>query len=254
VLTKATPFVLVAALVAALAGASCAPFSAATPGADGGAEGGGPGNGDAAAATDATTACVAPTCADAGPSCRSYDFASSTCPSAWTFGGDPNGPSAVHECVNGKLHIAAKNTLDVTATLDRSTPQVPYSVRVSAKLAVANWDGGEVLTLQIGPDATFILSAKILASGFVSLILCPGAGANNRPCATFQTAKSEEHLVTFNVTSSGTTATIDCNDWTTLPATALPTGDQLSLAFGKVDGNPIDGTLDDVTVAFFDAP
>jgi hypothetical protein len=246
VLAKATPFVL----VAALAGASCTPFGAATAGADGG----GPGDGDAAATTDASAACVAPTCADAGPSCRSYDFASSTCPSAWTFGGDPNGPSAVHECVNGKLHIAATDTLDVTATLDRSTPQVPYSVRVSARLAVASWDGGEVLTLQIGPDAPFILSAKVLASGFVSLILCPGAGANNRPCATFQTAKGEEHLVTFVVTSSGTSATIDCVDWTTLPATPLPTGDQLSLTFGKVDGRPIDGTLDDVTVAFFDAP
>jgi hypothetical protein len=216
----------VLALAGALLATSCASFEAAP---DGGAG-----------------ECAPPSCAGAGPSCRSYDFAGPACPADWAFSGEAP-PAVTADCVGGKLHVAAASTLDVTSSLELSGPAVaPYSIWVAARIAVQQWDGGEVLHLDVGSEMPFELSAKIMPSGDPSFELCTSVDCR----ASFDSAPGAEHLFQFDVTPSGTTATVDCQPFGTTPAVVLGTSAPVTLTFGKSEANPIDGTLDDVVVSF----
>jgi hypothetical protein len=212
-----------ATVLAALAAAACSRFE--TAGADG---------------------CIAPTCEGAGPSCRSYDFAGPTCPLDWEFSGNTDLPGVVGDCQSGKLHLAAIDTLDVIATLGLGTPDVEYSMLVSARVAVRDWDGGSVLRLDVAGSSPFALSAEMPPSGNPRFLLCDTGGCP----ATFDSTPGAEHLFQFDVTPTGTTATVDCQAFGTTPAVPLATTAFVTLAFGKVDASPIDGTLDDVVVSF----
>ena len=62
-------------------------------------------------------ACPAASCKGEGPSCRSYDFEGSACPSDIKLSGNTSMAGVVGECQDGKLHISAKDTLDIFAEL-----------------------------------------------------------------------------------------------------------------------------------------
>ena len=213
------------ALAGTLLVASCAPFEAAPDGPAGD--------------------CSSASCADAGPSCRSYDFAGPACPADWAFAGD-GPPAVVGDCMTGKLHVVAADTLDVVSSLTVPGPAGPYAVFVSARIAVQNWDSGDVLQLDVGPETPFELRAKIAPPGNPTFELCTSVGCS----ASFDSAIGAEHLFQFDVTSSGTTATVDCQPFGATPAVVLGLSQPITLLFGKADANPIDGTLDDVIISF----
>lgn len=228
------------AAIALVVVASCSSFDAVEP-AGGSAGDGGAGD---AGSTDGG-ACAAESCADAGPSCRSEDFAAGC--GAFELGGDPKG--VVHECTNGKLHIAARDTLDATATLWVDTPLVPFSARVSARIAVTKWDGGRMLRVTLGGTTSgFEVRAVLGAGGNPEFTLCDSTSGCS-PLA-IASAPGKEHLFVFDLTPGALSVTVDCASAATRAAIALPVKSELQLEFGKVDADPVDGTLDDVVVSF----
>jgi hypothetical protein len=61
----------------------------------------------------------------------------------------------------------------------------------------------------------------------------------------------EAHRFTFDITRTDVALSVDCRSLATRPvATKLAAAADLRMAFGKVDANPIDGTLDDLSVSF----
>jgi hypothetical protein len=199
-----------------------------------------------AAADGGLGSCVPPTCEGAGPSCRSYDFAGPDCPADWELNVVPPG-SATLGCEPGKLQVKADSTFDAYATLWLDCPtNNPNGIHISARIAVVEWDGGTVLKLDIGSAMPFELSATMKPSGNVDFLLCDSSS-----CPwTHESAPNQEHLFQFDVASSGTTATVDCQTFGTTPPAPLDTSQGASLSFGRADASPIDGTLDDVVVSF----
>jgi hypothetical protein len=191
-------------------------------------------------------ACPAASCSGEGPSCRAYDFSGSTCPADFQLSGDTSNADVIGECQSGKLHVAAKDTLDITASLGLDAPDTDYTMRISTRIAVTDWDGGAVLKLQVGAVQPFVLRATMTPAGNVSYELCHGVTCE----ATYESAPGKEHRFDFDVSSTGTVATVDCKPFGTTTALVLPKSTGIQLSFGKTDGQPIDGTLDDVVVAF----
>lgn len=225
---RARPVIILGAI------AGCSTFSSAeTPGSDGGAA-------DAAAAD-----CPAPTCADKGTTCREEHFESGC--GAIQLEGDPSGTT--RECTGGKLHIRAENTLDVFASLTVSTPRVAYSAQASVRMNIVEWDQGDVLAVLVDGKGARIRATPD-PKGNVKLSLC---AANRTGCADLPIASTlgTEHLYTFDLTPAGISLAVDCKPVATLPAVPLPTGSSVRVAFGEVDADPIDGTLDDVVVSFY---
>ena len=86
----------------------------------------------------------------------------------------------------------------------------------------------------------------------------PPAGSSSS-CATPATARgqafeanmNDEHLFVFDITSSSVSLSVDCVPLDTRPAQiTLATRANLTVAFGKADASPIDGTIDDLGVSF----
>lgn len=192
------------------------------------------------------SSCAAASCEGEGPSCRSFDFSEVGCPADFQPSGNTSFPGVVADCQSGKLHLSADDTLDVQASLALDAPDTDYSVRISARIAVTDWDGGPALSLRIGPTRPFALHAGMTPAGNVSYELCQESTC----VATYESAPGKEHRFDFEVSSSGTVATVDCESFGATPALALPTSTGIEITFGKVDAQPIDGTLDNVVVAF----
>lgn len=226
------------AALATVGVAACSSFGAVEPG-EGTADGG---TADASAAD--AGACASDSCADAGPSCRSEDFAAGC--GAFELGGDVNG--VVRECTDGKLHVAARDTLDAVATLWVDTPLVPYSARVSARIAVKKWDGGRMLRVVLGGTSGFEVRAVLGVDGNPAFKLCDSTSGCSPVAVT--SAPGKEHLFVFDMTPGALSVTVDCASAATRAAIALPVKSSLEVEFGKTDADPIDGTLDDVVVSF----
>ncbi len=194
-------------------------------------------------------ACAADTCSSSDPSCHAYDFASG-CPGDLSFGGDTTGVTA--ECTGGQLHIAAKDTLDVIAIVDTTTPGAASVARISAAVAVKDWDGGPMLTVALSGQPLAEVRTVIAASGNPRFSLCVPNGS----CAaeTFDARLGVADRLVLEISDKQTTFSVGCQTVATLPTstgtTGLPSKATLELTFGKIDGNPIDGTLDDLVFAF----
>jgi hypothetical protein len=225
---------------------ACGRFAAEDVPGDAGAAGdaGGIGVGDAADDVDGGTCSAG--CPDAGV-CHDYTFDAANCPpSDWSVGGDPTSARAFHECASGALHVHAEGTLDVTAYVSLGTPSNPYSVHVSARVTVDAWDGGRVLRLLLGSSEVVTIGAATPTPNEVTFLACRGGS-----CAAFaQVPAGSEHVFVIDVRSTGVTLTMDCAIVGNPPAVPIPTKSSLSLEFGKTDGNPIDGTLAEATIAF----
>jgi len=191
-------------------------------------------------------ACPAASCTGEGPSCRSYDFEGSACPSDIKLSGNTSMAGVVGECQGGKLHISAKDTLDIFAQLGLQAPDTDYVMKISSRIAITDWDGGAVLNLRISGDTPFELRAGMTPAGNVRYELCQESSCDG----SFEAPPGEEHRFDFEVSSSGTQATVDCKPFASTPALALATSTGIQLTFGKFDAKPVDGTLDDVVVAF----
>ena len=191
-------------------------------------------------ATDADAGCVAESCAGR-EQCESWSF--DTC-DGWKLTGD-----GTATCKNGKLLIQADGTLDAQATLTLPTPSSSYSLRVSGRLVVDDWNGGRLLALGFGDTLLGAINAERTALGNkIELELCHG------PDDCFDTKlvvdAGSEHLFVLEISDAQTKLTVDCVPFASLSGSALNTSDSLSLVFGKVDGDPIDATLDDVLVSY----
>lgn len=195
------------------------------------------------ATSDGGPACAAETCVDR-LGCVFDDF-SAGC-SKWSFYGDL--ATTTHECVAGKLRIAAQNTDDILAVATHPTPTQPYRVRVAARVTIADWDGGQLLAVTVGGSRVAELRADRLGPGTARVSLCDNSG-----CATAAPpfAMGTEHLLALDLSSGGVTAFFDCAELATmLPLAPLQTESTLTVAFGRIDAQPIDGTIDDVLVWF----
>ena len=148
-----------------------------------------------------------------------------------------------------QLLIQADGTLDAQATLTLPTPSSSYSLRVSGRLVVDDWNGGRLLALGFGDTLLGAINAERTALGNkIELELCHG------PDDCFDTKlvvdAGSEHLFVLEISDAQTKLTVDCVPFASLSGSALNTSDSLSLVFGKVDGDPIDATLDDVLVSY----
>jgi hypothetical protein len=230
-------------LVAALMCAACGSFGADSPAADAGVSRG-------ADAGDAAAACPVETCAPTAAFCLFDDFASGTCRKELTFStGDIGKPGVVGDCKDGRLHVAAAGTLDMIAELTYEAPDIYDSVRLSASLAVVDWDLAQVLRLSLDGALVAELDFAKTASGD-SFTLCGAAGAD---CAAqaFVAPAGEAHRFTFDITRTTVALSVDCKPIAsrTVTSTLAPRA-TFSMAFGKVDADPIDGTIDDLSVSF----
>lgn len=193
--------------------------------------------------------CLPPTCDPSVPSCETFDFTGDSCPGDWEFSGNTDKaefPDVIGECENGKIHVACDDTLDIVAELWREVPDESYSIDIAAHIAVQEWDGGRVLALLIDNVPYFELLGDVAPSGRIRYELCREDYCD----ASFEAMPGEEHLVQFDVTDGGVQATVDCLPFAMLPAQDLLMGTWMRLEFGRMNGAPIDGTIDDVLVSF----
>ena len=197
--------------------------------------------------------CPRETCdADAGVACWFADFAAPTCPTVdWDYFSEPSVGSSL-ECGDGALHVIARNTADVEATFGVKTPRVPYGVRIALTLVLNEWDGGRVLAADIGANPAFVLLAGTGLGRRFALQLCPTLSADSG-CLDVAGASLEPgtpHVLAVDITSEATRLSVDCGAPTSLPPIALEQNADLRLSFGKSDGDPIDGSIDDVKVSW----
>ncbi len=163
---------------------------------------------------------------------------------------------AIGRCDGGDVYVHAADTFDVTASLSITTPSRPYSAHVSAKIGVSDWDDAPVLAVEIGNRvATWIGVTEGLDGVSMGYHLCgpelPDGGLGACDAHEFKARKGDPpHEFVIDLTPSSTTLTFDCGDKTSVPAAPLPPGVDFDVVFGHIDGNPIDGTLDDVLVQF----
>jgi hypothetical protein len=237
---RGTCVALVAIMVAC---ASCGSFGAN----DGASPDAGPSVDAAVDASDAAPACAPEPCGDGGASCTVHDF-SSGCGPSFAFTGDTSDSDVVGACGAGKARVAAKNTLDVTAELDDQTPGDYQAIHVAARLAVTTWDGGRALTVELDGVVIAELDVVMAASRKPRFNLC---NAGNCAGAGFEANVGEEHLFAFDITTSSVTATVDCTPLGMRPAQiVMKPMANLLVKFGKTDAAPIDGTIDDIAIAY----
>lgn len=220
---------------------ACASFTdAAGPTATDGGTGDSSSTDGAVSDADADPGCAAESCAGR-QQCESWSF--DTC-NPWKLTGD-----GTATCKNGKLLIQAEGTLDAQAVLTVPTPSSSYSLRVAGRIVVNDWDGGRLLAIGFGETLLGALNAERTALGNkIELELCRG------PADCFDNKlvvdAGSEHLFVLEISNAQTKLTVDCVPFATLSGSALKTSDSLAIVFGKVDGAPIDGTLDDVLVSY----
>jgi hypothetical protein len=235
------------ALVAILTCGACGSFGAESAGTDAGADAADAA--DAGDAGDAALSCLPETCAGAGPSCFFDDFEAG-CRSEIQFSGDDGMPTVVGGCAGGRLRVAARNTLDMTAQLSLTAPDTYDSIRVSVGLAVAEWQMGPVLRIGVGGTLLASLDVAKVKSGNPAFSLC-GEGGAGCIAPAFEMKAGEVHRFTFDITRTAVTMSVDCKLLATRTvAVTLAARADVGMAFGKVDANPIDGTLDDLSVSF----
>jgi hypothetical protein len=224
------------ALIAMTASLSCGAFGADSSGADGGAFG---------ADADSAAACSSASCADAGDTCVVRDFQS--CGSEVDFQGDITNATVMKECKDGKLHLAAKYTLDIFAELTFTTPDKYEAVHVAALLAVVDWNAGRVLRVSVGGTVVGEIQTTTDAMGR-TFSFC-----SNGDCGTelFRTKAGEAHQLELDITRTSVALRVDCKPFATR-ATMVDLGMKttVSVSFGRLDANPIDGTLDDLRVSY----
>ena len=236
--------------------AACTPFAGATTELDGGANANGTdagsASGEAGVAPDAASlAGAAPTCSGETcgnrSSCSSFDF-EGACPEDWTLSGDSS-PNVTRECKDGKLHIAADGTLDVTASLDIDVPSGASKSRVSVLAAAKRWDGRSFLHLRVGDEKLFEIRAEQLGSDTIRYRLCEDASCTTG--VTFEAAAGQERRLTFDVTETVITLSVDCESYPPRPRPETDSeSNKATLVFGHTDAEPIDGTIDDVLIDF----
>lgn len=194
---------------------------------------------DSSSAADADAGCPAESCVGR-EQCESWNF--DDC-KGWATSGD-----ATATCKNGKLLIVAEGTLDAQAILTLPTPPSVYTLRVAGRIVVNRWDGGRALAFVVAQTAIGVVNARSTTLGNkIELELCDGNACLGRKLVV---DPGSEHQFLLEVSSAQTKLTVDCVPFATLGGSALPTNSTFSLAFGRVDGNPIDGTLDDVVVSY----
>jgi hypothetical protein len=195
---------------------------------------------------EASASCTPPTCAGAGPSCRYYDFSAATCPPDWTPSGDVGKPGVVFDC-GGALHVAAKNTLDITESASFATPQSAYAAHVSAVIAITSWNLGPAFVINLA-KGSITLYGELSPKGYPRLHACTDV---THCTANFtSSAVGAPHLFAFDLTNDGVAVSVDCTALGKLDPIPLPVNEKLTVTFGRVDAAPIDGTLDDVRVSF----
>lgn len=238
---------LSAALLALVVGGAgaCATFQDAPGGDDGGTMGAEASAPDGEGGLDATAPCVE-TCSGKGPSCTSLSFPPGDgCPPSLFFSGDTK---VTRECIDGRLHLAASGTLDVVAAYAVDVPLVEYATRVGARVAVKSWTPGPLLRIDVSGVPIAEIDAEVSPAGRVRFVACAGAASGCGP--VLELAKGEERLFVVDASKSEIAVFAGCERWTTLPGKSLPKSGKLTVRFGRTDGDPIDGTLDDLVVSF----
>jgi hypothetical protein len=217
--------------------ASCASFEPSREADDAGAN-----DSSAPDAGDSNAACPAETC-DGRTQCTLYDFTNGC--GDWTTGGD----GEVHECTNGKLRIKAANTLDSTAMVTLPTPSGGYTIHIAARIAFTDWDGGHAFRVRLNGETYVLLTADRTIGDTVQVKLCR---SDTFDCAPIVRPLSigAEHLLVVEMTTTGILAFVDCDALGKVGQAPLPPSGNLELTFGKNDGAPIEGTLDDVVVQY----
>lgn len=203
-----------------------------------------------AEAESSTPSCVLG-CGDTQVTCRSYDFVKK-CPAPrgashdadeWYVDGDPP-PNAVTTCAAGSVRVAARYTADAVLQLDRDTGSTPTAVVVRARIDVKEWDGGMMLELAVSGVTQAIILATVKGTSH-SYQLCGKASA---PCVPF-TASPGEHAFELSWTSTRLAVRLDCEPARELSVqNAIPKEEGVHITFGRYDGDPIDGTIRDVSV------
>lgn len=188
------------------------------------------------------------------PFCESWDFADG-CPPDLVGAGDMNRDDAFHGCNNGRVRVVAKNTLDHSVTLSTKTPSQPYRAHVAATATLAEWSGnkGRDVIALLGQSGTLAVIRAESATTSLIYSFCVGPDTNALVCvgATVSAPKGTPHRLAIDVADGGRVAfSFDCKEVASTSAQIqLTTQSTLKLRFGDVDGDALDGQLDDVIIA-----
>ncbi len=195
------------------------------------------------------------TCA---PGCTRYDFGDGSCPPPnWSFGG--NGERK--DCRDGALNLVATGTKDATATLQVQVPTKLVGLRIELRFTINAWfpQAGKVGTfLGGGSDLSngILITATENAQQSYDLALCGVTGALDNPrlntCEPLAVVTpGEEHVLALEWEGTTFTAAVDCTLESSRTVTPIVGQSTFRLRFGMQDGDPIDGKIRDVTLAFF---
>jgi hypothetical protein len=95
-----------------------------------------------------------------------------------------------------------------------------------------------------------LLTAETISGGNVRYTLCAADGTTCDTAHPFDSAPGAEHFFAFEVDGAKTSLSVDCAAVATLPGTPLASDRSVTVQFGARDGEPIDGTIDDVVISF----
>ena len=196
-------------------------------------------NGDAANEGD-IPGCPAESCVGR-TECKFYDFETGC--GDWTAGGDGS------VVCNGALRVSATSTKDAEASVTLLTPSEPYSLRLAGRITLTRWDGGRVLVFgfQETPIGILIASETPLTNK-IEVRFCRSVSDCAPQKLTWDPGSKHQLLV--EMSAAEIKLSVDCVAFVTLPGAAPPLKMPLGIIFGKTDGDPIEGTLDDVVVSY----
>jgi len=233
------------ALIVAVLGA-CTTFGSETEPKDGGVAG--DAGSEGAASSDAADASTCrSTCMGREP-CRSFTFDGPTCPPEL----DSNPATPGVRC-DGMLRVFADNTLDQSATIG-ATPLLPARAHVAFVATINDWIGPSANSnrrlADIASGSTLATIRASTRSGKVELELCTAA---NVCTAVPRKIERKQPFVVELVAepTGGVRLLIDCVEAARADsATGAVVDVELRVTFGAVDGQPIDGAFDDLTIWF----
>lgn len=222
---------------------ACGAFGAAAPVADGGSDGGG-----AAVEGGADAALCAPLTCAGRPACRVLG-----CSDYEPDGDLDAGTATSWSCVDSRLEISARSTLDIYANATVDTPELSYSTAiVSLRAAVKSWPANDVFNIQIANRMAVSVFAIREVNQTITFAICrTNDAASCGKASTYRTTAAATTF-TFRFTPSSISILADCEEvLPNLPGVPLPRSEGVHISIGgpSDDGN-ISAVFENVIVAF----
>lgn len=226
---------------------ACTTFGSETESKDGGVASDG---GAVETGADAATCAVLPCSKGREGLCTSFDFADPGCPGMEI---DGNAPASAARC-DGALRFLVTNT-DDKSVMTRMTPRLKSRSHVSFVASINDWIGlansAERRLVDLASNGTLVTVRASTRTEKVVLELCEVTNTNCKTLAP-KLERNQRFVVELVVDPNGATRMlVDCVEVGTAKAlTGAVVDADFKVTFGATDGQPLDGTIDDLTIWF----